>query len=99
MLSSPQARPVQFPSSLYVLLKSIVHSYAMRKANSSNAITNNLFELFLDILADDKYHIVETSLNCIMNLVVHDDMVSIIKRLQLFNSCSETAADTGCHNK
>ena len=71
----------------------------MRSANGSNAITNNLFELFLDILTDEKYNVVETLLNRTMDRVVHDDMSSIIYRLQLLNSCSEAAADTGCHDK
>ena len=41
------------------------------------------------------YHMVETCFNGIMNRIVHDDMTSIIHRLQLFYSCSKSAADSG----
>ena len=41
---------------------------------------------------DDAGHI-------IMDYSVHDDVSSIIHRLQLFDSCSETAADSSCHDK
>ena len=36
---------------------------------------NDLFEFLLDILTDDKYHMIETSFNRIMNRVIHDDMI------------------------
>ena len=34
----------------------------MRRANSGNTITDGLFELLPDILTDNKYHMLETSL-------------------------------------
>nr|WP_330420498.1 hypothetical protein [Agathobacter rectalis] len=49
-------------------MESVVHSDIMRSANGGNAVTDYLFELFLDILTDDKYHMVETCLNGIMEL-------------------------------
>ena len=39
----------------------------MRRANGGNTFTDNLFELFLDILANDKYYMVETSFNRIVD--------------------------------
>ena len=49
------------------ILESIVNSYIVRRANGGNAITDDLFELLLDILTDDKYYMVETSFNRIMD--------------------------------
>ena len=81
------------------ILESVVYSYIVSGANRGNTITDDLFEFFLDILADDKYYMVETSLNRIMNRVIYDDMSSIIHWLQLFDSCSKTAADSSRHDK
>lgn len=53
----------------------------MIRANGGNAITDDLFELFLDILADDKYYIIESSFDCIMDGIVHDDVIRSIHRL------------------
>ncbi len=57
-----QARPDPFSTVLCGLpaelrnvvniLKSVVHSYIVRRANGGNAITDDLFELFLNILTD-----------------------------------------------
>ena len=41
---------------------------------------------------------VETSLNRIMNGIVHDDVFRRVYRLQLLDSRSEAAADTSCHD-
>lgn len=41
--------------------------YIMSGADSGNTITNDLFKLLFDILTDNKYHMVEASLNCIMD--------------------------------
>ena len=49
------------------ILKSVVYSYIMSGANSCDTITDYLFELLLDILTDNKYHMVKACLNCIMN--------------------------------
>ena len=48
------------------ILESVVYSYIVSGANRGNTITDDLFEFFLDILADDKYYMVETSLNRII---------------------------------
>ena len=81
------------------ILESIVYRYIVRGTNGGNAVSDDLFEFFLDILADDKYYMVETSLNRIMDRLVHDDVVSIIDRFQLFYSCSKSAANSGGHDK
>ena len=81
------------------ILKSIIYSHIMLTANTGNSITNDFFKFILNILADDKYYMVETSLNRIMDRVVHDDVVSIIDRFQLFYSCSKSAANSGSHDK
>ena len=53
------------------ILESVVHSDIMRSANGGNTVTDGLFELLLDILSDDKYYMVESSLNCIMPQLHH----------------------------
>ena len=73
-----------------------IYSYIVRGANGGNAIADDLFEFLLDILTDYKDHMIETSLDRIMDRVIHDDMSSIIHWLQLFDSCSKTATDTSC---
>ena len=50
----------KFSRNIVDILKCVVHSYIMRRANRVNAISNDLFELLLDILTDDKYHMIET---------------------------------------
>ena len=49
------------------ILERIVHSYIMRRANGGNAIADNLFEFLLNILTDNKYYMIETSFNRIMD--------------------------------
>ena len=44
----------------------------MRRANGGNAITDDLFEFLLDILTDYKDHLIETSLDRIMDRVIHE---------------------------
>ena len=43
------------------ILESVVHSYIMRRANRGNAVSDDFFKLLLGILADDKYHMIETA--------------------------------------
>ena len=81
------------------ILESVVYSYVVRGANGGNATTNDLFELLLDILTDDKYHMIEACFDCIMDGIVHDDVIRSIHRFQLLNTRSKSAADTSCHNK
>ena len=89
----------QNPRDIVNILKSIIHGYIMRRANGGNAITDHLFKFLLNLLADNKYHMVEACLNGIMDGIVYDNMTSIIDRLQLFDSCSKAAADTSSHDK
>ena len=89
----------KFSRNIVDILESVVHSYIVGLADWGNAISDDIFELLLNILTDNKYHMIETSLNRIMDWVVHDDMSSIIHRLQLFNSCSKSAAYSGRHDK
>ena len=69
LASPPRLCPAFRQSSRDVvdILESVVHSYIVRRANGGNTITDDLFEFFLDILTDDKYYMVETSLNRIMD--------------------------------
>ena len=89
----------QSPRNIVNVLESIIHRHIMGSADSFDTLTDNLFELLLDILTDDKYHMVEASLKRIMDGIIHDNMPRIIHRLQLFDSRSEAAANTSCHDK
>ena len=51
------------------ILESVVYSYVVRGANGGNAIADNLFEFLLNILTYNKYYMIETSFNRIMNRV------------------------------
>lgn len=57
----------KFSRNIVDILKCVVHSYIVSGADRSNSVTNDLFELLLDILTDNKYHMVETSFNRIMD--------------------------------
>jgi len=49
------------------ILECIIHGYIMCCTDRFNALTDNLFKLFLDVLTDDKHHVIESSFDCIMN--------------------------------
>ena len=49
------------------ILESVVYSYVVRGANGGNAIADNLFEFLLNILTYNKYYMIETSLDRIMD--------------------------------
>ena len=57
----------KFSRNIVDILKSVVHSYIMRRANRGNAVSDDFFELLLDILTDNKYYMIETSFNRIMD--------------------------------
>ena len=57
----------KFSRNIVDILKCVVHSYIMSGANRSNTFTDYLFEFLLNILTDNKYHMIETSLNRIVN--------------------------------
>ena len=81
------------------ILESIVYRYIVRGTNGCNTITDDLLELLLDILTDDKDYMIEACLNCVMDRVIYDDVIRSIHRLQLLDSCSEAATDTSSHDK
>ena len=89
----------KFSRNIVNVLESVIHSYIMRRTNGGNAIADDLFELFLDILANDKDHVVKASFDRIMDGIVHDNVIRSIYWLQLLDSRSEAAANTSCHNK
>ena len=101
LTGSPRFRAAfrQSARNIINILECIIHCYIMGRADGSNTLTDNFFKLLLDILADDKYHMVEACFNGIMDRIIHDDVSSIIHRFQLLDSCSEATADTSCHYK
>ena len=69
LTGSPRLCPAFRQSSRNVLniLERLVYRYIMSGADGGDPITDDLFKLLLDILTDDKYHMVEASLNRIMD--------------------------------
>ena len=57
----------KFSRNIVDILESVVYSYFVRRTNGGNAIADDLFELLLNILTDDKYYMIETSFNRIMD--------------------------------
>ena len=35
----------------------------------------------------------------VLDGIIHDNVIGSVYRFQLFNSCSEATADSGCHDK
>ena len=46
----------------------------MSRANSCDTIADHLFELFLDILTDNKYYFIKSGFDSVMNGIIHDDL-------------------------
>ena len=57
----------KFSRNIVDVLKSVIHGHVMGSIDCYNSVANDLFELFLDILTDNKYHMIEASLNRIMD--------------------------------
>ena len=76
LLLSSQIRP----KFLFLhILESVVHSYIMRSANRGNAVSDDLFELLLNILTNDKYHMIEACLIPVpKRLPIPAAMISIV---------------------
>ena len=70
----------------------------MSFADRLDSVTDHFLELMLDILADNKYYFVKSSLNSIMNGIIHDNVMLCIYRLQLFDSTAESGSNSGCHD-
>ena len=62
-----------------------------------HAIADDLAEISLDLLLDDKDHLAETGLPCIVHGKVDDDVALIVHRGDLLQA-AETGAHAGCHN-
>ena len=69
LTGSPRLCPTcrKFSRNIVNILKCVVHSYIVGLANGGNAITDDLFKLLLNILANNKYYMVETCLNRIVD--------------------------------
>ena len=63
-----------------------------------NSLSDHTAEFFLQILADNKYNLVKSSLQCIMDRIIHNDLSIRSYWCKLFDSFSKTAANSGCHD-
>ena len=66
--------------------------------NVGDTVSDHFFEFIFKVFADDKYDLVESCLQCIMDGIVHNDLALRAYRCKLLDSFSKTAADTGCHD-
>ena len=89
----------QNPRNIINVLKSIIYSYCIFSADSLDPIPDNLFKFLLNILTDDKNHLVESGLDCVMDRVIHDNVILLINRLQLFDTAAKSGTNTCCHDK
>ena len=97
LAGSPGLRPVcglcKAARKIIQLLISICHI-----SNLLDPITDDFLEILLKILADDENDPVKTSLQCVLDGVIHDDLSIGSHRLQLLDAAAKTAADTSRHN-
>ena len=56
-------------------LECIIQDYIIYCTDSFNTLTDHLFELFFNILTDNKYYMIKACFNGIMDWIIHDDMV------------------------
>ena len=75
------------------LLKCIFHM-----GNLLNAVSNDLPEIFLKILADDKNNLIKSGCQRVMDRIIHNDFSSRTYRFELLDTSAKPASDSGCHN-
>ena len=56
-------------------------------------------EIRLDLLSDNDDDLIDSGFDCIMDGVVHDELVGEADGLQLFDSNAVSGADAGGHDK
>ena len=81
------------------ILECIMNLYIQASAQRLNPVANPAAEVRLNVLADDKNQLVESSFNGIVDGVVHDDFIIQAHRLQLLDAAAEPRANPGCHNQ
>ena len=72
------------------ILKRVIYLYIKPGTNIRDTVANRILKIFLNILTNNKNHMVETCLDRIMHRIVHNNMILCIYRLQLLNSPAET---------
>ena len=80
LLHDCYASSVKAALAIIDILKSIIYSHIMLAADTCNSVTNDFFEFILNILTDNKNHLVKSGFDCIMNRIIHNDMSSFIYR-------------------
>ena len=71
----------------------------MSGADRSDAVSDDLSKLSLDVPADHKNDMVETCLDGVVDRIVHDDVAAGVHRFQLLDAAAKARADTGGHDE
>ena len=66
--------------------------------NFFDPVSDDLTEILLDVLTNDKNDLIETGLQRIMHGIVHDDLTRRTELRELLDAAAETGTDTRCHD-
>ena len=66
--------------------------------NLGDTVSDHSFELILKVFTDNKYNLVESCLQCIMDRIVHNDLTLRSYRCKLLDTFSKTASDSRRHD-
>ena len=80
------------------LLERIADLHAQRFTDLRNAVADHRFKIFFQALSDDEYYFIKTSLDRVMDRVIHDDLAVRSDRIELLDSFSIAGTNTRCHN-
>ena len=72
------------------ILECIIHLHIVLRTDIRDTIADYVLKIFLNILTDNKDHMVETCFDRIVHRVIHNNMILCIHRLQLLNPSTET---------
>ena len=79
-------------------LEAVAYLYTVGKAERLDPIADDLPEIFLDILADNKENLVKSCLDGVVDGVIHNNMAGSVYAGQLLDAAAVPAADARRHN-
>ncbi len=65
----------EFTRNIVKILESVSYLYAVGGANALNSVSDSLTEILFDVFSDNEYDFIEACLDCIVNGIVHDDVI------------------------
>ena len=91
------------------LLSALRHTVALRQLidllegiltlrDLLDTVADDLAEILLDVLTDDKHNLIKSGFQCIVDGIIHDDLTARSQLRQLFDTTAETGSQTCCHN-